>query len=341
MSFSNPEAFFLLLLLVLFVFAAFVNYKKKKSLIAGFISSDAMRQLSIRSSGEIDFFKTTLVIFALLFFITALAGPQWGEKLADVEIKGVEVVFLLDTSTSMNAEDLKPNRLEVAKQLIVSIVDNLKTDYIGLINFAGLAYVQCPLTIDYSAFKMMAEASDISPVEFQGTDFQPAFQMALDMLKIAKGDHKILILITDGEDQERKWQQFLPALREQKVIIFTVGIGIADGAPIPVKDKDGNFTDWKKDKQGNIVKTRLDETTLVQVASKTGGQYFRLTNAASIDTFVMGLKDFERKVLKRSKKIQKTKRFHIPLIIGIILLLIELSLSEKRISWKEEKINEV
>jgi Ca-activated chloride channel family protein len=335
MSFSNPAAFLLLVVVALFVTAAVYNYKKKKNILSGFLSSAAYKALGIRSGGEIDFFKTALVSGALFLFVISMAGPQWGETYENVELKGVEMVFLLDTSNSMNAEDLKPNRLEVAKQLILGIVDNLETDYVGLINFAGVAYVQCPLTIDYAAFKMMSEASVISPAEQQGTDFQPAFQLALNTFKASEKDRKVMILITDGEDQEKSWQQFMPQIKEQNIIIFTVGIGVPDGALIPLKDSYGNFKGWKKDKQGNIVKTRLDETTLVQVAAQTGGQYFRLTDPAAIDTFIDDLKTFERTVLKKKVQLKKTKRFHIPLIIGIIVLLLEMILSEKRLKWKE------
>jgi Ca-activated chloride channel family protein len=336
MTFTNPEAFFLLILLAIFIVIAVHNYKKKKSLLDGFISSNAYKKLGVRSGGEIDFFKTSLVTIAMIFFILALAGPQWGEKFENVDIKGIEVVFLLDTSNSMNAEDLKPNRLEVAKQLIVNIVDNLTTDFLGLINFAGTAYIQCPLTIDYEAFKLMTETSMISPSEEQGTDFSQAFQLALKSFEKSKSDKKLLVLITDGEDQEAQWQNIIPGITKQGVIIFTVGVGASAGAPIPVKDKEDNITGWKKDKQGNIVKTTLDENTLVQIASKTGGQYFRLTDAAGIEIFVDNLKHYERTVLKKKVKLQKIKRFHYPLIAGLIILLLELILSERRLTWKEK-----
>jgi len=336
MNFSHPEAFFLLILLALFVAVAVYNYKKKKIILKGFISTNAYKKLGVRSGGEIDFFKTSLVTVALIFFILALAGPQWGEKFENVEIKGIEMIFLLDTSNSMNAEDLKPNRLEVAKRLIINIVDNLSTDYLGLINFAGVGYVQCPLTIDYEAFKLMAGASTISPEEEQGTDFRGAFQLALKSLQNSKSDKKVIILITDGEDQEDQWQEFIPEIKKQNIIIFTVGVGAVSGAPIPIKDKDGNITGWKKDKQGNIVKTKLDENTLVRIASLTDGQYYRLTSSESIDVFVENLKRFQRNVLRKKVKLEKIKRFHYPLIIGILILLFELSLSERTFSWKKK-----
>ena len=336
MSFSNPEAFILLALLALFILVAVYNFKKKKKLLNGFISSTAYKRLGIRSGGEIDFFKTTLIVLSMIFFILALAGPQWGDQFESVDIRGIEMVFLLDTSNSMNAEDLKPDRFEVAKQLIASLVDNLKTDYVSLINFAGVAYVQCPLTVDYEAFKMMCDASVISPPEEQGTDFEQGFDLALKTFAKSKSEHKVLVIITDGEDQENTWQGVIGEFQKQKIIIFSVGVGVASGAPIPIKNEKGEVTGWKKDKEGNIVKTRLDENTLIQVAASTGGQYFRLTDVAAVDTFVSNLKNFERSVLSKKVKMEKIKRFHYPLLIGIILLIVELILSERQIKWKKE-----
>jgi Ca-activated chloride channel family protein len=337
MKFSNPLAFVLFALLVLFIGVAIYNYKKKKKLLSGFISAFAYKKLGVRGGGEIDFFKTALVTLAMAFFILALAGPEWGEKFENVDIKGIEMLFLLDTSNSMNAEDLKPNRLEVAKQLIAGLVDNLRTDYVALVNFSGSAYVQCPLTIDYDALKLMVDASVISPAEEQGTDFSRAFELALKTYQKSRNEQRVIILITDGEDQEKKWQAFIPEFKKQKIIIFSVGVGAASGAPIPIKDKEGKLVGWKKDKQGNIVKTRLDEQTLRQVALRTGGQYFNLADSTGVEAILNKLKTFERRVLSQKVKLKKIKRFYIPLIIGIILLLLEMILSERKLSWQWKK----
>ena len=336
MQFSNPEAFYLLLVLLPFVFIVIYNYKKKKRVLRSFMSDPAYKKLGVRSGAEIDFFKTLLITLSLIFFIFAFTGPEWGEMYENIDVKGVEMVFLLDTSNSMNAEDLKPNRLEVAKHLIISIIDNLKMDYVSLINFAGTAYVQCPLTIDYEAFKLLVEASTISPSEEQGTDFEKAFSLSLNSFKASMNNRKIMIMVTDGEDLEKNWMQLVSELKKQKIVIFTVGVGAVAGAPIPLKDKDGNVTGWKKDKKGDIVKTRLDENSLIQIAAQTGGQYFRLTDFSAINTFIKILKSFERSVLKKRIKKRKIQRFHIPLIIGIMLLIFELFLSEKRLKWKKE-----
>lgn len=335
MSFANPLAFYLTPFIVLFVFIALYNYKKKRKILTDFISENAFKKLGVRSGREIDFFKTFLVTCAMLFFIFALAGPQWGERFEEVDIKGIELIVLLDTSNSMNAEDLKPNRLEVAKQLIASIVDNLKTDYVSLINFSAKAYVQCPLTIDYDAFKMLTETTGISPAEEQGTDFGEAFALAQKSLAASKSEKKLVLLITDGEDQEGRWQNYIEDFKKQGIIVFTVGVGVQGGAPIPIKNKNGDITGWKKDKQGNIVKTMLEENTLIQIASRCSGQYFRLTDAAGIDTFITGLKNFERTVLKKKVKLEKKQRYHFFLIPGLILLLFELLLTERKLAWKK------
>jgi Ca-activated chloride channel family protein len=189
--------------------------------------------------------------------------------------------------------------------------------------------------VDYEAFKMLTEASAISPVEEQGTDFGEAFTVTLKSLASSKSEKKLLLLITDGEDQESVWQNQVEELKNRQIIVFTVGVGIRSGAPIPIKDKDGNITGWKKDKQGNIVKTKLDENTLIRIASRCGGQYFRLTDASAVDTFIMGLKTFERSVLKKKVKLKKKHRFYFFLIPGLILLILELMLSERKLTWKK------
>ena len=334
MSFSCPQAFFLLFILLPFIFIIFFNYRKKKKLLKSFISDDAYQKLSERSGMEIDFFKAALIVLALIFFIMALAGPEWGEVFEKIDIKGIEMIFLLDTSNSMNAEDLKPNRLEIAKQLIHTIVDNFNTDYIGLINFAGSAYIQCPLTVDYEALKLLTEASIISPDEEQGTDFSRPFELAIRSFKSSAENKKIIILITDGEDQEKKWQEKIETIKTQNIIVFTVGVGVSSGAPIPVKNSQGEITGWKKDKAGNIVRTRLDQNTLIRIASQTGGQYFRITDVSAIDIFVKNLKTFERSSISKRLKLRKQKHFYYPLIVGLILLVFEMLLTEKKLSWK-------
>lgn len=335
MSFSSPSFFFLLLLLIPLIILMLINFKRKREILEGFMSAKSFTKLGMRSGREVPLMKSLLIVFAFVFFIISLAGPRWGEKFENLSIKGIEMIFLLDTSFSMNAEDIKPDRFVIAKDLINTIIDNLETDFVGLIKFAGTAHVQCPLTIDYEAMKLLTEATEISPPEEQGTDFYEALNLALRTGNISSNRNKIIFLITDGEDQENRWEDILKEIKSEKLIIFPIGIGVPSGAPIPLRDESGIMKGWKKDNEGNLVKTKLNEVVLRKIASETGGQYFRLTDSAGIDMLLHNLKTFERSVLRKKVRSVKIERYHYPLTIGIMLFLIELFLIEKKIKWKK------
>ncbi len=335
MTFANPAVLFLLLLLIPFTLLVVWNYRKKKRILHDFISLEAEARSVVRSGREMDFFKAALLLASFFFLILALARPQWGERFESLDIRGLEIVFLLDTSTSMNAEDLQPSRLEVAKNLIATIVDALRTDMVSQVNFAATAYVQCPLTLDYEAFKLLALASAASPKEEQGTDFAAGLALALRMFKNSPTSQKVIVLITDGEDQENKWSASLPELQKQKIAVFTVGIGSPGGAPIPILDENGKTADWKKDSRGGIVKSQLDETTLIRIASAGAGQYFRLSAAAGITSFIRILRDYERRLLARKVKSRKIDRFAYPLLLAVFFLVGEMVISERKITWRK------
>jgi Ca-activated chloride channel family protein len=337
MTFANPILLLLLLLLIPFTLLVLWNYRKKRQILHEFISPAAAARIAVRGGREIDFFKSALLLLALTFFILAMARPQWGERFESLDIRGLEIVFLLDTSNSMNAEDLQPNRLEVAKSLITTIVNALKTDLVSQVNFAAVAYMQCPLTMDYEAFKLMAQASQISPSEEQGTDFARGFTLALRMFKNSRSSQKLLVLITDGEDLEKNWPESLQELQKGKITVFTVGIGIPAGAPIPILDENGKTIDWKKDAQGNIVKSRLDEGTLIKIASSCQGQYYRLSAAAGIEPFIRILKNYERKLLAQKVKSKKIDRFQYPLLLAVFFLVFEMVLSDRKITWRKKQ----
>jgi Ca-activated chloride channel homolog len=198
-----------------------------------------------------------------------------------------------------------------------------------------VAYVQCPLTLDYEAFKLMAMASQVSPDEEQGTDFARGFTLALRLFKQSPGSQKLLVLITDGEDLENNWPETLKELQKEKITVFTVGVGIPAGAPIPILDKNGKTIDWKKDAQGNIVKSKLDEGTLIKIASACQGQYYRLSAVAGIDPFIRILKSYERKLLGQKVKSKRIDRFQYPLLLGIFFLVFEMVLSDRKITWQK------
>lgn len=335
MTFAYPTVLFLLFLLVPFAILAVRNFNKKRQILREFISETAASAVVVRGGREIDFFKTTLLLAVLCFLILALARPQWGERFESLDIRGLEIVFLLDTSASMNAEDVQPSRLEVAKNLIAAIVDSLRTDMVSQVNFAAVAYVQCPPTLDYEAFKLLALASAPSPGEEQGTDFAKGFALAGRMFRDSRSSLKVLIMITDGEDQEQGWPAAVQELQKKQITVFTVGAGVPGGAPIPILDESGKTMGWKKDRQGGIVKSQLDETTLIRIAADCGGQYYRLSSAAGIAPLIQILRAYERQQLSRKVKSKKIDRFAYPLLLAVLLLVVEIALSDRKITWRK------
>lgn len=336
MHFSNPSALWLLLLLVPFLLLAGFSRRARNRCMRKFFFPSAQARMVVRGGREMEVFKTLLLSLSLVFLILALAGPEWGERYEPVEARGTEMVFLLDTSRSMAAADLPPSRLEAARHLIITAADALATDYVSLILFAGRAVVQCPLTVDYEAFKLMVEASGISPAEEQGTHLAAALDLALQVLDSERRAQRILVLITDGEDQEGGWRERVPLLKERGMVVFSVGVGAPDGAPIPLRGENGDVMDWKRDRQGRMIRTRLDEEPLKQLAGETGGAYFRLLNPGDTDHFLTVLKTFERRVIQRRVRRVRVPRFQYPLGVGIMLLLLEMALTTRRIRWTEK-----
>ncbi len=335
MTFAYPHALLLLLLLVPFTLLATFNYRRKRRLLREFIAAAAQGRAVVRAGREIDFFKSALLIGAFAFLILALARPQWGERFESLDIRGLEIVFLLDTSASMNAEDVKPSRLEAARTLVAAVVDALRTDLVSQVNFAAAAYVQCPPTLDYEAFKLLALASAASPPEEQGTDFAKALALGLSLFRSARPSRKVMILVTDGEDQERGWPEALKQIARREIAVFTVGVGAPGGAPIPVRDASGATAGWKQDAQGRMVTSRLDEETLARIAAVGGGQYYRLADAAGIAPMVGILRGYERRQLAQKVRRRRIDRFQLPLLAAVLLLVAEMALSERRLAWRK------
>jgi len=338
MSFSHPVFLNLLFCLIPFIILLFINFNKKKHLRRKFISDTAFNKIGVNASNDTIIIKAILVTLSIILFIFALAGPQWGEKRETIDVKGIEIMFLLDTSRSMDAQDLTPSRLEVAKNLIVNIVENVKnrTDYFGLISFAGISELEAALTDDYNYFKLRVNSTVISPDQVQGTDFLSAFSLAIETLKMSKNKSHIIVLITDGEDQEKEWVQVLPELKKEKITVFTIGVGKSTGAPIPKRDNDGHIIGYKTNKRGEKIRTVLDELSLIKIKDETGGAYFRLTDISGIEQVINGLNKYENTVLGKRVSVKKINRYQYPLSFALLLLILEMLISDRKLKWKKK-----
>lgn len=328
--FANPEYLNLLYLLPLVIVLFWFLNRKRKVLLKRFADLELHHTLFPMDSSIKRWTKFILIIIAFACLVFAAANPQVGTKMQEVKQTGIDVFILLDVSYSMNAEDIKPSRLEKAKYQISNLINKLRGDRIGLIIFAGQAYVQIPLTTDYSAANLFLSAVDVNSVPSQGTAIASAINLAVNSFDSLATD-KVIIAITDGEDHEGDVIEAVENATSQKIKIYAIGLGSSGGVPIPIYNKYGQSVGFKKDKQGNTVLTKLDEETLQQIAVEGNGKYFRGTNYEDyLDQIYTELAELEQAEFGIKKVTDYEDRFYYFLIPAIILLVIEFIISEKK-----------
>lgn len=275
--------------------------------------------------------KVYFLIGGVILILLALMRPQWGFKWQEVKRKGLDIIIALDTSRSMLASDIKPSRLERAKLAIRDFLTNLKGDRVGLITFAGSAFLDCPLTVDYNGFLLSLDAVNTGTIPRGGTSISSAIQEAMRSYPDAEAQDKVLILITDGEDHEGDPVKLAEEAKKKGIIICCIGIGTKEGELIFVQKEDGT-KEFLKDDQGNAVKSRLNESVLQNVSRTSSGAYIRATNTE------FGLERLYRDKLsglqKREFEAKMSKlyseRFQIFLFAGLMLIVLELVTSDMR-----------
>ncbi|RLA89758.1 MAG: hypothetical protein DRG58_04230 [Deltaproteobacteria bacterium] len=282
--------------------------------------------------------KQRLLLLSLILIGIALVGPKIGRKLREVKRRGVDIVIAFDTSISMRAEDVKPNRLDRAKYEAGKFLNLLRGDRVGLVAFAGISYLHCPLTLDYSAAKLFLDVIDTGIIGTQGTAIADALETALKAFNSQEKKHKAIIIISDGEDHEGDLEAALARVQEAGAVIYAVGVGSLTGAPIPVVDEKTGTFEFKRDRAGRVVTTALKESTLRQIASTTGGRYYRL----GVDADVFGkiyneIASMEKKDIRSHEYSDYQERFQPFLLAGILLLIISMMLPEKVHPGKTEK----
>jgi Ca-activated chloride channel family protein len=274
MRFVYPYVLFLELLVPLMALLfAYAGYKKKKTLTA---FADPALAVRLSSAGtRRRHLRDLLILGALFFMVLALARPQFGTRLVNVKQRGADVVIAVDVSTSMLAEDVKPNRLARAKELLTGLIQQLGGNRVGIVAFAGTAFWQCPLTFDISGATLFLEIMDTSLIPLPGTAIGDAIRVGITGLAKTAPKAKAIILLTDGEDHRSDPLAAARAAANSGIKIYPIGFGSAQGEPIPERDAQGNFQGYKKDKKGTVIMSKLDETLLAQIAAATGGEYFR------------------------------------------------------------------
>jgi Ca-activated chloride channel family protein len=278
------------------------------------------------------FLKLLLLSFSLLFLITALTNPKMGTKLETVKRQGVDIVFAIDVSKSMDAEDVAPSRLEKAKRLVSKIIDNLISDRIGIIAYAGEAYPLLPITTDYAAGKIFLQNMNSDLVSSQGTAINDAIELATTYFD-DDDTNKILMILSDGEDHSQQAIDAAKSAAQQGVTIFSIGVGTHKGSVIPIK-RNGNLYGYKKDKKGQTVITRLDDKTLSEIAKITGGKYIDGINTKNVVNFISdALKKMDKKEFETTRFSEYKDQFQWFLAIGLLFLFLYLIILERETQW--------
>lgn len=329
-KFANPEYLIALWIIPVLILLLYLFNKNRKRLLEKFAERELHKAIIYSFSGAKSKFKFALILISIALLIIAYANPQVGTKMQEVKQTGIDVYILLDVSRSMQAEDIKPNRLEKAKFQISSLIQKLRGDRIGLVIFSGEAYIQFPLTTDYSAANLFLSAVDFSSVPQPGTAIASAINMAVQSFDSAATD-KAIIIITDGEDHEGDIDKAVENANDKEIKIYTIGLGSPDGVPIPVYDNRGNVVGFKQDNAGQTILTKLNESILKDIAGKGNGKYYRGNNYEDyLDKIYSDLSRLEQAEFGVKKVTDYESRFYYFLAPAILLLLIEIFITDKR-----------
>ena len=326
-KFANPNALFLYILLLVVVGIYFVACRRRKKALARYGSPELLGAMMPEVSSHRPALKFWITFVALCFMVLVLARPQFGSKAETVTRQGIETVIALDISNSMLAEDVAPSRLEKSKNVISKLVDSFVDDKVGLIVFAGDAFIQLPITSDFISAKIFLESITPDLIARQGTNIKAAIDMATRSFTPKEEVGKAIIIITDGENHEGGAKEAAKAAAEKGMMVYVMGVGSLEGAPIPA----GRANDFRRDKEGNVIVTKLNEQMCQEIAAAGNGVYIRIDNTNNAQ------KILQKEIDKLAKADVETtiyseynEQFMVMAWIAFVLLLLEMLLMVKK-----------
>lgn len=323
MKFDRLWTLNLLWLMPALIFVFIYEVRKKRAALNLFAERNLLQYLTGEENRGRILLKRMLFLSAITMMILAVAGPRWGSRYQEVTREGVDIMIAVDVSPSMLVKDVDPSRLERAKREITDFINVIKGDRIGLVAFSGLAFVQCPLTLDYSACQMFLSELKPDLIPIAGTDIGAAINAAVESFDPESSTDKVILLITDGEDNEGRGKEAAEKAAEKDVKIFVFGIGETAGGPVPAEDGSGGFL---KDRHGKVVLSKLDEEGLKKITEITGGDYVRSV-AGDLDLDLLYFSGIESKtdasVLKSGKTKVYEERFMFFLFTAFIFIFTE------------------
>jgi Ca-activated chloride channel family protein len=334
--FADPQFLWLLALVPLVGLGSYVSHVRRRRALARFAGGTRFApRFTAEVSANRRAIKLLLVHGCLVAAPLVLSRPQWGARLEPITREGADVVIVLDTSLSMAAEDLAPNRLEQAKHAITALARRLEGDRLALVTFAGQASLSCPLTVDLAALQLFLEAVDVTEVTVPGTALSGALEIAREALERQGqgGDERgrAIVLFSDGEDHEGGVETAVAELARAGIAVHVVGCGTSRGAPLPLRDPTGMLTGYKKDRADKVVTSRLNEPLLEQIALETRGRYYRATTGElEIGELGAALQQLAAGELGAELRTRQEERFQLPLLLGWLALLLDTVLGDRR-----------
>jgi len=325
--------FWLLLIIPVIVVVFLVLQIWKRHARKKFANDYLLKRLSPNRSTFKPILKLLVLCLAFASLTIAMVNPKIGTKLETIKRQGVDIVFAVDVSKSMLAEDVAPNRLEKSKQLVTQIINNLASDRVGIIAYAGKAFPQLPITTDYASAKMFLQSMNTGMLSSQGTAIDEAIQLAKTYYDDEEQTNRVLIIISDGEDHSNIATSVAEEASDEGIKIFTIGVGEAKGAPIPIK-RNNIVLNYKKDNQGQTVITKLNEETLIDIAKEANGQYINGKNTAEVLENIRNiLNNMDKKEFEAKQFAEHKDQFQWFLAFGIFFLLIDILLLERKTAW--------
>lgn len=314
----------LLLVPVLLAGYAWVNHRKSRA-IAAIGNPELMRKLMPERSEKRGWLKFGLLVLALVCFILALASPQLGTKMEKVQRKGIDVVIALDLSKSMLSQDVAPNRLEKARLLIRELVGQLDGDRVGLVVFAGRAYLQMPLTVDYSSILLYLRSLNTNSIPTPGTAVGEALAQSERAFRAGDTKYKTIILISDGEDHQQDAIDYAREVSREGTVIHTVGVGTPGGGTIPILDDQGNKAGEKQDADGHVVITKLNESMLQDLAKAGKGNFYILDRTKQVAAFLAkDIAKMETRTINDKVYTDYVNQFQYFLALGLLCLVADI-----------------
>jgi Ca-activated chloride channel family protein len=324
----------LIIPILFLVFLIFRRWQKKS--IRKYFDINTIKFLSPEISNSKPLLKFIIISFALLMLVISLVNPKIGTELKTVKREGVDIVFAIDVSKSMLAEDIAPNRIIKSKRIVSELFNNLGSDRVGIIAYASTAIPVLPITTDFSSARMFLESLNTDMLSSQGTSIAEAINLSKNYFNDENQTNRVLCVISDGEDHEIQNNNLSDIAKEAGITIISIGVGSPNGAPIPIKEND-IVKSYKKDDKGEVVITKLNENILKDMATQTGGIYFKGDNTNSVvSSIVDELKEMDKQEFESKQFVSFKDQFQWFLFVGLFLIILDVVVFERKTYWLDK-----